>query len=131
MEKSSKKPKLVPALRLRCPYCGVTPLRRPGSWFNFAQGCESCDFRFERELGYYAGASWMVNFPVIGVSGFALAGLLLFLMKDSDPMVIAVITSVYMLVFGAWFTPFSMAIWLFVEHRLHPLDADDHFAKTD
>lgn len=122
-----KRARLWPALRLKCPYCGQTPLLRRGSWFVFDDGCQRCDYSFERENGYYTGASWLVNFPMIGLTGFALAAVLLYFMQDADPLVIALITSIYMISFGAWFTPFSMAIWLYGEHRLHPRDHEDRY----
>lgn len=131
MAKPSGKPKLTAALRLRCPYCGVTPLRRPGSWFTFAGGCPSCDYNFEREPGYYSGASWMVNFPAIGVTGFALGGFLLYSAGNTDNLMIPIGVGIYMLVFGALFTPHSMAIWLYFEHLLHPIDAEDRYVPKE
>jgi hypothetical protein len=130
MTKNSRNPRLLPLLRLRCPYCGKTPLRKGGSWFVFASGCPTCDYMFEREVGYYAGASWLVNFPVVSLSGFVLAGLLVAFAKTLSSEMIAVIACCYMLLFGAWFTPYSMAIWMFGEHLLHPLNADDQYSKS-
>lgn len=131
MARTKGKPKLLPVLRLMCPYCGQTPLRKKGAWFSFGPGCVGCDYAFERELGYYAGASWMVNFPVVAVSGFLLAALLMIFAKDLSAEVIASISCVYILIFGAWFTPYSMALWMYGEHLLHPLNEDDSFSQNE
>ena len=120
-------PRFLPVLKMHCPYCGVAPLRNKGAWFTFAQGCKACDYRYEREEGYYTGASWMICFPVVVVTGFGLAALLYWLLPAGSETLISVLASVYMLVLGALFMPFSMALWLYFEHHLHPLDADDKF----
>ena len=124
----ASRPSLRRALAFRCPYCGLTPMRK--SWFHFADGCAACDFMYEREEGYYTGASWLVTFPAVGVAGFGMAGLLLGFVPSLDWMLVVILTSVAMIAFALWFTPYSFALWLWFEHRLHPLNADDHFAPV-
>lgn len=82
---------------------------------------------FEREEGYYTGASWMVTFPAVGLLGFGMAGFMLGFVPSLDWMLVVTVTSVAMIAFGAWFTPYSFASWLWMEHRLHPLNVDDRF----
>jgi uncharacterized protein (DUF983 family) len=108
-------------LKLQCPYCGQTPLQK--SWLAFAQGCPKCQYAFEREVGYYTGASQMVLFPAVigfgiicGVMGysFGLKGLWL-----------AAISSIAMVVSALVFFPWSQALWLLMDHFFHPLNKDD------
>ncbi len=127
MPHPTTKPQLGRVLRFRCPYCGETPLRR--TWFTFAPGCPQCDFAFERELGYSNAASGLIAFPSICVAGFVMAGLLLAFATGLDWVLVVSLTSVAMIAFGAWFFPYALAIWLWLEHRLHPLDANDRFPQ--
>ena len=48
-------------LRLRCPRCGAKTLFRKG--FAMHERCRGCDYRFEREQGYFVGAMY-VNYGV-------------------------------------------------------------------
>lgn len=125
MPHPSNSPQLRWALRFRCPYCGVTPLLK--GRFAFATGCRPCDFAFERELGYANAASGLIAFPSICLLGFVMAGLLLGFAKNLDWMLVVGLSSVAMIAFGAFFFPYALSIWLWIEHRLHKLDANDHF----
>jgi hypothetical protein len=44
-----------------------------------------------------------------------------------DWMLVVGLSSVAMVAFAAWFFPYALVIWLWLEHRLHPLDAHDRF----
>src|SRR5690348_4955994 len=89
--------KLGPIFKLKCPYCARTPLRAPGSWFTFGPGCRECNYSYEREIGYFSGASWMVSFTVVSLLGFAVAALLLYLLPDIDALWIAAIVGLLVL----------------------------------
>ena len=89
-------PRLWPALRLHCPYCGQSSLRDGGSFL---------------------------------VSGFLLGGVLLLVFPDLDVMFIAGGSGIYMLVCGILFWPWSMALWMVIEHRLHPLRPEDRLSE--
>lgn len=121
---------LISLLRLRCPYCGSTALRAGKSWFNFADGCQVCDYSFEREPGYFTGASWMVNYTVSALSGLGMGAALMILFPDLDGLVVAAIVSVFLIAFGLWFIPYGMAIWLGFDHFIHPLRPEDRFRPS-
>jgi hypothetical protein len=121
--------KLLPLMRLYCPYCGSTPLRTEGSWFYFRTGCKVCDYVYEREPGYFTGASWMVSYAALALSGCGFGALLLYRLPDLDAMWIAAIVSVFLIVFGLWFVPYSMAIWLGFDHIVHPLTPEDRYVE--
>ncbi len=120
----STKPSLWAAIRLYCPYCQREKLNKTRNWFVFREGCPQCGYRYEREIGYFTGASWMVNFPVTGVLGFLIA-MLLILRTDLKAMLVAVITSVFVLVFCIAFFPISQGIWMVIEQSFRPLNEDD------
>lgn len=54
------------ALRLRCPACGRGRLF--DGWFAMPAHCAVCDFRYEREQGYFVGAIY-VNFAMTVLVG--------------------------------------------------------------
>ncbi len=118
-------PGLCKSLKLRCPYCGASSLRATGSWLRFADGCTACDYKYEREEGYFTGASWMVNYTVTVLVGIFAGVFLVFRFPNVNSSLIAAALAVVVLSFGAWFMPFSKALWMYVDHKLHPLtDAD-------
>ncbi len=121
---------LISLLRLRCPYCGSTALRAEKSWFNFAYGCKVCDYSFEREPGYFTGASWMVNYTVSAFFGLSMGAALMVLRPDLDGLIVAAIVSVFLIAFGLWFIPYSMALWLGFDHLIHPLRPEERFRPS-
>ncbi|MEY4631208.1 MAG: hypothetical protein RIQ81_1328 [Pseudomonadota bacterium] len=114
-------------LKLRCPYCGVTPLRSGTSWFNFAEGCPVCDYRFEREPGYFTGASWMVNYTASALFGLSMGAAIMVFLPDLDGLIVAAVVSLFLIGFGLWFIPYSMALWLGFDHLIHPLNPEERF----
>lgn len=121
----TKAPRLGAALRLKCPYCGVEPLQQKGSWFEFDVGCSRCEYRYEREEGYYTGASWMINFPFTATLAFLLVTALVWANLALSSTQIALIATVFVFGFGMFFFPYSQAIWMCIEHRFHPLNQED------
>jgi uncharacterized protein (DUF983 family) len=112
---------LAYALRLRCPHCGETPLLEPGSWLTFRDGCRKCNYTFEREPGYFTGASWVINYTVAGVTA-AGAGALLLWQAPGVPLdlVIGIAAAVGIAV-AIGFFPVAKALWMWLDHKLHPL----------
>lgn len=120
-----KDPSLFKFLRLKCGYCGQSKLRAPGGWMAFGAGCPTCNYKYEREPGYFTGASWMVNYAVTAVVGLLAAIFFIFKLPETNSSIIAGALGVLILVFGTIFMPFSKAIWMWLDHSLHPLtDAD-------
>lgn len=124
---TGKKASLWRALRLRCPYCGVEPLLKKGSWFDFRPGCPRCEYRFEREEGYYTGGSWMVNFPITATSIFILCWVMVVKVPGFGGLKLASVISVLAVAFGVFIYPFCMAIWMYAEHLFHPLGPEDRW----
>lgn len=129
MAKPDGKLKYRSIIRLRCPYCEQTPLLRQGSWFQFDHGCQVCDYSYEREPGYFTGASWMVNYTVSAIFGCGLAAFSLYRFPAVDALVTAGGVSIFLVVFGLWFVPYSMALWLLFDHTLHPLTENEQYRQ--
>lgn len=111
--------------KLKCPYCLRSPLLKQNSWFEFREGCPTCQYRYDREPGYFWGAPWMINYPITGI--FTLFLLYTFYRADNRLHVlwIATIVSAAAIIFAVLFYPFARAIWLVGDHWLHPLTEED------
>lgn len=118
------KPSLLFAIRLRCPYCGKTPLRQLGSWFQFRLACPQCRYQFEREEGYFGGATHL-GLSFMSLVSCGGAALVLWRFPETDALAISLILAVVILGFGVWSFPYNRAIWIYIDHRLHPLSADE------
>lgn len=118
------KPSLLLALRLRCPYCGVTPLQKRKSWILFRPGCEPCDYVFEREDGYYGGATH-IGITLICLASFAATGILMWRFPTLNTEVISATIGISILILGTWSFPYNRALWIYFDHRIHPLGDDD------
>lgn len=129
MQTLGKKPNLKFSLKLRCPYCGESPLLVEKSWFRFRNGCESCDYIYEREVGYYAGASQMISFPVASLFAFILAAVLMFLFPTLNLMYVVGICGIVVIVLGAVCTPMSMSLWMWFDHKFSPLTEKDRLSS--
>ena len=113
-------------LRLKCPYCLSTKFQKKGSWFSFSSGCDQCHYPYEREEGYFTGASWMINYTVTALTGLgSVAVLKILLFPELNTLIVISIASVLMIFFSAMMMPFSKALWLVIDHVLHPLSKDE------
>lgn len=123
------RPSVLAVLSLKCLYCRQTTLQKPGSWFYFRQGCSECDYRFERESGYFTGASWMIGYPLLAGQGLGLCALFkLWIFPGWHINAVIALVSVISLFLTALLHPFSMAIWMYLDHHLHPLGDGDSYS---
>ena len=106
------KPKFINCLRMRCLYCGKTKLLKEKSWFDFGEGCNECDYRYEREAGYYTGASWLINFPVTSVLAFVLGAYLYTTLNDVSSQQVALAVSFFIILFGIAFFPWNSKLFI-------------------
>jgi hypothetical protein len=72
----------------------------------------------------------MVNYAVSAVFGCGMGALLLFKFPELDGLWIATIVSVFLIGFGLWFVPYSMALWLGFDHAIHPLTPADRYREA-
>ena len=125
------KPKISGILKLLCPYCLVTPLRKKGSWFIFRKGCKQCNYRYEREIGYFTGASWMIAYPFVSLSSLGLTAILKgIFFKSIDVILLISFVSFLSISFTVLATPYFKGIWLYFDHKMHPLNpSEDYYDK--
>ena len=88
----------------------------------FKQGCKPCGYRYEREPGYFTGASWMVCFPLVALSGLGLGALMLAGLPGLALEWTLLIASLFSLLLGFFSMPYCMALWMYLDHRLHKLE---------
>jgi uncharacterized protein (DUF983 family) len=109
---------------LRCPHCLQSRLRKENSWFDFKEGCKRCNYRYEREEGYFLGAPWMINYPLTSVISIA-AGVYFYRYTEIHSSALAALLSVIAIGVGAFFYPYARAIWMVGDHIIHPLQDKD------
>ena len=124
------KPSLQAIWRLQCPYCLDSSLRKPGSWFEFQEGCPRCQYRYEREDGYFTGAPWMITYPIMGISMLVIVTSFAEKLGIGSLKFISLIAGVFV-VMSIGLYPYSRAIWMVFDHLIHPLqDKDKLPSKT-
>ena len=116
------KPKLRAILLLRCPRCVRTPLQKSRSWLQFRLGCEKCDYQYEREPGYFWGASWMITYTFASLGSLAVAITLLVYYPDWSGLKTALVAVAPILPIAVAIQPFSRAAWMVFDHFHNPLN---------
>jgi len=108
-------------IRLLCPRCGRAPLFL--GLFTMLPACAVCDFRFEREQGYFVGAIYL-NYAataLLALSGyFALDALA----RPSVGQQVA-LWGAFCVVFPLWWFRYSKSLWLAIDYVLDPEGAPD------
>jgi uncharacterized protein (DUF983 family) len=111
------------ALRARCLRCGSPDVF--DRWGEVAPRCPSCDYRFEREEGYWVGAM-IVNLGAAMLLFLAIFLLALGLTWPDVPWFGAfLVSAVAMLVFPIWFYPRSKTIWVWLDQTVHPYTTEE------
>jgi hypothetical protein len=122
-------PSLINAVRLRCLYCGKSHLLKPRYFFEFSQGCEPCNYRYEREIGYFSGASWMMTYSVAALSAMLAGGVMVWKYGDRGDLIVAGVPAAIGGLAAIAFIPYGRSLWMYLDHKLHPLTESDHYDK--
>ena len=130
MSRPLQKPNFLAAIRLRCPYCQKTRLLKPGTIFEFGEGCATCNYRFEREVGYFSGASWMITYAVAAVLAMIGGGFMVWKYSDMGDFVVAGVPALLGGGGAMLFIPWGRALWLYIDHRFHPLTEADQLSGS-
>ena len=127
MNKDRDRPKFRSVLFLKCPYCLNTKLRKSGSWTTFATGCHHCHYAFEPKSDYFRGSFWLVNLPISGIITMALWAFIQEFYTGSQLAAITIVASLIAIWLSLTFlmSPYSKALWLFVDHAFKPLHERD------
>jgi len=108
------------ALRLKCPYCGISSLLEKKSFLKYAKGCDLCGYKYLREESYYAGVSQLVCFPISCVASL-IAAASLYVFTDWELYQILLTTFILVIGFTLAIWPFCLGVWLWLDHRFRPL----------
>ena len=129
--KSRRRPRLkvLPILLLRCPYCGRSRLQKPGCFIEFAEGCVPCNYKYTREIGYFAGAAQMLNYGFAAVTAMAAGAFMVWKYSDAGDFVVAGIPAALAGILSFLFIPWGRALWLWMDHATHPLNDDDKMVQ--
>jgi hypothetical protein len=113
------------ALFLRCPECGISPLFPPArstrsisDWYRPLPGCPRCNYKYEREQGYFLLAIWGMQYFVMAGFG-VLFGILLFKLIDNFALAIT-INSIIIILIGILFIRHAKAFYLAIDHFFDP-----------
>jgi uncharacterized protein (DUF983 family) len=105
--------------RKRCPACGQG--RAFKSWFKMHESCPECEYRFEREEGYWVGAL-IINMAFAEFWFVILFAAVVITTLPEIPwtplLAVAVVTNG---LFPAIFYPYSKTLWMSVDIYLHPV----------
>ena len=105
-------------LRQRCPVCGKGKIFR--GIFQTYERCPVCNFRFEREPGYYTGAI-AVNLVVTELVITAVAVPIAASQAVSIPVMILLGVTLPVLLPLLCYRP-TKSLWMSLDHILHPED---------
>lgn len=115
-------------LWLKCPVCGVSPLFRPvgqmrniNDWFETLKGCPHCDYKYDRESGYFMAALWMFDYGLASLFGIILL-LMLFFFFQLSTWQLLLLTLLPTFLFAVLFVRHAKAFWLAIDHFFHHHD---------
>ena len=109
---------LARATVLRCPRCGAGGLFR--RWFTMVERCPRCDYRFEREEGFFLGA-YVINLAITQLALLAfIAGGIIATLPDPPAGRLVLIGIVVAVGTPLLAYPFSKTIWTAIDLIMHP-----------
>ena len=107
----------------RCPNCGARGLFT--NWFRMAERCPTCDYRFEREEGFFLGA-YVMNLAIAQglVMLLAVVPTIVLLNADADASLVPAMVGglIGAVLAPLFFYPFSKTLWVAIELTLRPVD---------
>lgn len=105
------------ALRRRCPRCGEKEIWR--SWFNLEPACPRCDYRFEREEGYWVMAIIVNTALVEGIFAVLFVGGLIASWPEINwPYLLGVALATNAILPFVFF-PYSKTVWVALDLTTH------------
>lgn len=97
----------------------------------FETGCTRCNYRYEREAGYFSGASWMMNYAFAALAAMAAGAYMVWKHSDAGDFAVAGIPALFGGTAALLFIPWGRSLWMWLDHNLHPLaPADALVAQT-
>ncbi|MDA1015728.1 MAG: DUF983 domain-containing protein, partial [Planctomycetota bacterium] len=110
------------AIRLRCPRCGDAALF--SGWFSMPERCPSCEFKFEREPGYFLGSAY-INYGVTAIlMTMSYVGLHFVAEIDNRSLMAPLLG--FCIVFPLVFFRFARSVWLGMDCFFDHSEFDKH-----
>ena len=117
---------LARGLVKHCPLCGSGGLF--SGWFRMRERCPGCNYRFEREEGFFLGA-YVINLAITEglLIVFAIIPAIVLFAADADRSIRPLIVSglVAAVLGPVAFYPFSKTLWTAIELIFRPLEATE------
>ena len=107
-------------LRQRCPVCGKGKIFQ--GFFKTYERCPVCNFKFEREEGYYSGAM-AVNLVVSELLIVIIAVPLAASGGVSVPLLVVLGATIPILLPILFYRP-TKSIWMSIDHMVHPVSSE-------
>ena len=115
---------LARGLAKRCPICGTGGLFT--RWFRMKERCPGCQYRFEREEGFFLGA-YMINLAVtegLLIMFAIIPAIVLFAAEPDMPARPLIISGLVAVLLGPLiFYPYSKTLWTAIELIFRPMEA--------
>ncbi len=106
-----KLPRLLGVLLQRCPEC-----RRGAVYYGLMsmhERCPVCDYRYERETGYFTGAMYASYFIAVPVLIVIYAVMSVTFAAGQTPMATLAMSSVVFLLFVPFIYRYSRVVWMY------------------
>jgi uncharacterized protein (DUF983 family) len=95
-------------MRLRCPRCGEEPMFK--NWIQMHPQCKHCDFRYEREPGFFLGSIY-VNYGLTAMISTIVYVWLRFGLEIDNKIIVWPLFA-FCILFPVWFFRYARAYWL-------------------
>jgi len=116
--------------RLQCPVCGLQPLFKPvgqissiTDWFETLPGCPHCNYKYDREPGYFMLALWSLDYGTAALVGIAIMLVLVnFFALSTWQLLLFTLLPTFL--FALLFVRHSKAFYLAIDHYFFHNDRD-------
>jgi uncharacterized protein (DUF983 family) len=115
---------LARALVLRCPHCGARRTFLAG-WFRRHDRCRTCGIRWRREEGFELGAVTINTVLTFGSIVVVMAAVVIATVPDVPGLPLVGALAGVALLMPVLVYPFTYTLWLAVDLRVHPPDAQE------
>lgn len=107
----------------RCARCGSGRLFR--RWFTMVERCPRCDYKFEREEGFFLGA-YVVNLGITQLAVVAYIGISIVLTLPDPPLLPLALGAAAVAALTPLIAyPFSKTFWTAIDLVMHPAHLRD------
>jgi uncharacterized protein (DUF983 family) len=112
------------ALRRRCPRCGGRGAFFTG-WFQRAERCRTCGYRWERHEGFVLGPITINTILTLGLVGLVMVAGLFATLPDVEPWPIVIGCVVVAAVAPVILYPITWTVWAALDLRWSPLTSEE------